>query len=175
MKQHCYYGNGLLTAFGHFLVMRAGRGKSSKSMHQMGYSRGIFLPKHLEGHLLSAGTLFVMKLNPESTVGQFVCAPRQEDREKALSSQEFCRGEPHFSTYSHHKQSLIQSPRACPSFPSYRLTTKGTGNRWKSWRQLQWHRVTVSGTGGRTCPQPSHCDIHCCTPQTSPCPQALQR
>lgn len=27
MKQHCYYGNGLLTAFGHFLVMRAGRGE----------------------------------------------------------------------------------------------------------------------------------------------------
>lgn len=50
----------------------------------MGYSRGIFLPKHLEGHLLSAGTLFVMKLNPESTVGQFVCAPRQEDREKGI-------------------------------------------------------------------------------------------
>lgn len=27
MKQLCYYGNGLLTAFGHFLIMRAGRGK----------------------------------------------------------------------------------------------------------------------------------------------------
>lgn len=27
MKQQCYYGNGLFTASGHFLVMRAGRGE----------------------------------------------------------------------------------------------------------------------------------------------------
>lgn len=43
-----------------------------------------FSPSTCEGHWLSAGTLFVMKLNPQSTVGQFVSAHRQEERGKGI-------------------------------------------------------------------------------------------
>lgn len=43
-----------------------------------------FSPSTCEGHWLSAGTLFVMKLNPQSTVGQFVSAHRQEERGRGI-------------------------------------------------------------------------------------------
>lgn len=82
-----------------------------------------------EKHWLTAGTLFVMKLNPQSMVGQFVSAHRQKERGKSIVFRVFGnwrdsaltrpRGagwKPHFSTYSHHKQRLIQTPQAYQSF-----------------------------------------------------------
>lgn len=48
------------------------------------FQRHFFSPSTCEGHWLSAGTLFVMKLNPQSTVGRFVSAPRQEERGKGI-------------------------------------------------------------------------------------------
>jgi len=67
--------------------MRAVRwkGGSNQNTHtRWAISDTFFSLSTCEGHWLSAGTLFVMKLNPQSTVGQFLSAHRQEEGGKSI-------------------------------------------------------------------------------------------
>lgn len=59
-------------------------GSNQKARTRWAISNTFFSLSTCEGHWLSAGTLFVMKLNPWSMVGQFVSAHTHEEGGKSF-------------------------------------------------------------------------------------------